>query len=68
MISEVTRCSIKSKELEMYKIIGVVLASLAFPVFAITTAPNSIPEPNALALLGIGAVAGLLVWAKNRKK
>ncbi|OYW37473.1 MAG: hypothetical protein B7Z35_09915 [Hydrogenophilales bacterium 12-61-10] len=52
----------------MYKIIGVVLATLAFPVFAITSAPNSIPEPDALALLGIGAVAGLLVWAKNRKK
>lgn len=52
----------------MHKMIGVVLASLAFPVFAITTAPNPIPEPNALALLSIGAVAGLLVWAKNRKK
>lgn len=52
----------------MYKIIGVVLASIAFPAFAITAAPNSIPEPGALALLGIGAVAGLLVWAKNRKK
>lgn len=50
----------------MFKLIGVVLASIAFPAFAITT--NAIPEPDALALLGIGAVAGLLIWAKNRKK
>ncbi|MDP2030636.1 MAG: PEP-CTERM sorting domain-containing protein [Thiobacillus sp.] len=52
----------------MFKLIGVVLASIAFPAFAITTAPNPIPEPGALSLLGIGAVAGLLIWVKNRKK
>ncbi len=28
----------------------------------------TIPEPGALSLLGIGAVAGLVVWARNRKK
>lgn len=27
---------------------------------------GAIPEPGALSLLGIGAVAGLAIWAKNR--
>ena len=31
-------------------------------------AGNTVPEPDALSLLGIGAVAGLVVWARNRKK
>lgn len=30
--------------------------------------PNNIPEPSALALLGIGVAAGLIVWSKNRNK
>lgn len=28
----------------------------------------TIPEPGALSLLAIGAVGGLVVWARNRKK
>lgn len=53
----------------MRKTLGIILATTAFPVFAFTdVAPSSIPEPGALSLLGIGAVAGLLVWVKNRKK
>lgn len=45
---------------------GLILATTAFPAFAIAVAP--IPEPGALSLVGIGAVAGILVWAKNRNK
>ena len=48
-------------------ITGLILATTTFPVFAITTtAVAPLPEPGALWLLGIGAVAGLLVRAKNR--
>jgi len=47
---------------------GLILATTAFPVFAIAVAPQSVPEPGALWLLGIGAAAGLLVKAKNRNK
>lgn len=53
----------------MRKTLGFILAATAFPVFAVTVnaVPSSIPEPGALSLLGIGAVAGLLVLAKKRK-
>jgi len=52
----------------MRKTFGIILAATAFPAFAVTAvAPSSIPEPGALALLGIGAVAGLLALAKKRK-
>lgn len=51
----------------MHKIIGVLLAATSFPALAVTVG-NSLPEPGALSLLGIGAVAGILVWAKNRNK
>ena len=53
----------------MHKITGVELAATSFPVFAVTFGPAvaSIPEPGALSLLGIGAVAGLVVWSKKRK-
>ena len=48
-------------------ITGLILATTTFPVFAFTTtAVAPLPEPGALWLLGIGAVAGLLVKAKNR--
>ncbi len=51
----------------MHKLLaGLILATTAFPVFAIAVVPNSVPEPGALWLLGIGAVAGLVVRAKNR--
>lgn len=35
-----------------------------------TPAPDfvSIPEPGALSLMAIGAVGGLVIWARNRKK
>jgi PEP-CTERM motif len=32
------------------------------------TAPPTVPEPDALALFAIGAVGGLVMWARNRKK
>lgn len=54
----------------MRKTLGIILAATAFPVFAVTinaAAPSTIPEPGALSLLGIGAVAGLIVLAKKRK-
>lgn len=53
----------------MHKLLaGLILATTAFPVFAIAVAPSPIPEPGALWLLGIGAVAALVVRAKNRNK
>lgn len=53
----------------MRKTLGIILATTAFPVFAFTAvAPSPIPEPGALSLLGIGAVAGLLMLAKKRNK
>lgn len=54
----------------MRKTLGFILATTAFPAFAVTinaVAPSSIPEPGALSLMGIGAVAGLVVLAKKRK-
>ena len=53
----------------MRKLLGFLLAATALPALAFTrTAVTSspIPEPGALWLLGIGAVAGLLVRARNR--
>jgi len=35
---------------------------------ALAGTPASIPEPGALSLLAIGAVGGLVIWARNRKK
>ena len=29
---------------------------------------ESVPEPGALSLMAIGAVGGLVIWARNRKK
>ncbi|MDP1645349.1 MAG: PEP-CTERM sorting domain-containing protein [Thiobacillus sp.] len=53
----------------MRKILGIILATTAFPVFSATVAAvPTIPEPGALSLLGIGAVAGFVVWAKKRNK
>ena len=53
------------KQLGLMFILG--LSSL--PVLAGTVAPpNTVPEPGALSLLAIGAVGGLVVWARNRNK
>jgi len=54
------------KQLALTFILG--LASL--PVLAGSTVPppNHIPEPGALSLLAIGAVGGLVIWARNRNK
>lgn len=53
------------KQLVLTFILG--LSSL--PVLAgITAPPNTIPEPGALSLLAIGAVGGLVIWARNRNK
>lgn len=53
----------------MRKTLAIILATTAFPVFALTTnGIANIPEPGALSLLGIGAVAGLVVWANKRNK
>jgi hypothetical protein len=30
--------------------------------------PTAIPEPGVLELLAVGAVAGVIVWARNRRK
>jgi PEP-CTERM motif len=30
--------------------------------------PAQLPEPGALSLIAIGAVGGLVIWARNRKK
>lgn len=55
----------------MRTILGIILATTTFQAFAVTVnavAPSSVPEPGALSLLGIGAVAGLLIRAKQRNK
>lgn len=55
----------------MWKTLPLLLATSASPVFAVTTnivAPSPIPEPGALALFGIGAVAAVVILAKKRNK
>lgn len=46
--------------------LGLTFALVSIPALAATV--GTVPEPGALSLLGIGAVAGLAVWAKNRNK
>lgn len=43
----------------------VVLGLTSLPALAGTV---GVPEPDALSLLAIGAVGGLLVWMRNRRK
>ena len=46
----------------------ILFASLlaATPAFATTAIP--LPEPGIFELLAAGAVAGVIVWARNRRK
>ena len=52
------------KQLVLTFILG--LASL--PALAGVQDAATIPEPGVLPLLAIGAVGGLVLWARNRKK
>jgi hypothetical protein len=45
---------------------AVVAATASLPAWA--TVVNPIPEPGVLELLVAGAVAGAIVWARNRRK
>lgn len=42
-----------------------ILSLSSLPALAGTA---TVPEPGALSLLAIGAVGGLVIWARNRKK
>jgi hypothetical protein len=51
----------------MNRVVAVVLgATAALPAWA--TVPQAVPEPGMFELLAAGAVAGLIVWARNRRK
>ncbi len=50
----------------MRKALAVVFAAAAVPAWATTGIP--IPEPGVLELLAAGAVAGAIVWVRNRRK
>jgi hypothetical protein len=45
---------------------AVIAAAVALPAWAGVPAP--VPEPGVLELLAVGAVAGAIVWARNRRK
>jgi len=46
----------------------IILGLTSLPVLAGALPNNTVPEPDALSLLAIGAVGGLVVWARNRNK
>ena len=51
----------------MKTIVAVVLgAAASLPSWAAVPAP--VPEPGVLELLAVGAVAGAIVWVRNRRK
>jgi len=55
----------------MYRLpVAIILSISSFAASAADVAvpPTALPEPNGLALLGIGAVAGLAIWLRNRNK
>jgi hypothetical protein len=53
--------------MKMNRIVAAVItAVVAVPAWA--GAVNPIPEPGVLELLAVGAVAGAIVWARNRRK
>lgn len=45
---------------------ALVAALVAAPAWA--TVPLPVPEPGILELLAVGAVAGAIVWVRNRRK
>lgn len=47
---------------------GVVSILLGVPFSAAATNSIPVPEPSILGLLAAGAVAGLVVWVRNRRK
>ena len=49
-----------------YITIAVALAATSLNAWAGTS--QTIPEPGVLPLFAIGAVGGLAIWARNRKK
>jgi hypothetical protein len=51
----------------MNRVVAVVLAAAA-AVPAWAGVPLPVPEPGVLELLAVGAVAGVIVWARNRRK
>ena len=51
----------------MRSVLALVLAAAAAtPAWATTSLP--VPEPGVLELLAAGAVAGAIVWVRNRRK
>jgi hypothetical protein len=48
------------------RLAALVVAATALPAWATTSLP--VPEPGVLELLAAGAVAGVIVWARNRRK
>ena len=51
---------------DMRTALAVVLAVAALPAWATTGLP--VPDPGVLELLAAGAVAGVIVWVRNRRK
>jgi PEP-CTERM motif len=47
-------------------ITAIALAAASVPAWA--GGPGTVPEPGVLPLLAIGAVGGLVLWARNRNK
>jgi hypothetical protein len=47
-------------------VVAAIAAGVAVP--ALAGVANPIPEPGVLELLAVGAVAGAIVWARNRRK
>ena len=46
-------------------VLSIILGLASLPAMA---GVATIPEPGVLPLLAIGAVGGLVLWARNRKK
>lgn len=48
------------------RLVAVVAGTAAAP--ALATVSNTVPEPGIIELLAVGAVAGVIVWVRNRRK